>query len=88
MKLADPYIHYAHSFLKNRFYKISYENKLSMCYPMKARVPQRSTLAPTLYSINFSDVPKHPNTKIAQYTEDTVIYITHENINTIIRRTQ
>ena len=80
--VPDAYIKQIKSYLQDRTYRAKYETKLSTSHPMKAGVPQGSVLAPTLFNIYMADIPKHPKTKIAQYADDTAIYITNKDINT------
>lgn len=40
-------------------------------------LPQGAVWSPTLYNIYTADQPIHPNTPVAEYADDKVIYFTH-----------
>ena len=45
------------SYLKNREFRIRFDDSLSDFKPIKAGVPQRSVLSPLLYSLFTADIP-------------------------------
>ena len=74
IKLPENLICLLKSYLMNRNFYVSVENKNSNSRRIKAGVPQGSLLGPTLFSIYINDIPKSTNTNIALFADDTCIY--------------
>jgi len=73
-KIPDSLILLLNSYLSNRTFFVQVEDKKSTSRPIKAGVPQGSILGPYLFSIFMNDIPKHQDTNIALYADDTVVY--------------
>ncbi|KAK9881891.1 hypothetical protein WA026_018088 [Henosepilachna vigintioctopunctata] len=67
------------SYLEDRKYEVKIGNKKSKERKIEAGVPQASVLGPLLFNIYTSDTPKLKNCKIAQFADDTAIYISNRN---------
>jgi len=74
--LPTQLINILKSFLSNRTFKIKIENKLSNNKPIEAGVPQGSCLSPQLFALYINDLPLHPNSKVALFADDTLLYAT------------
>jgi len=73
-KIPDTLIFLLNSYLSNRSFFVQVEDKKSTSRSIKAGVPQGSILGPYLFSIFVNDIPKHHDTNIALYADDTVVY--------------
>lgn len=64
------------NFLRNRFFQVATSHSLSDPQPIPAGVPQGSVLAPLLFTYFINDIPKHPNTDVALFADDTALIAT------------
>mgnify|MGYP002775233228 CR=1 FL=1 len=62
------------SYLQGRTFQTTIQDTLSTSFKIPAGVPQGSLLAPTLFTYFINDLPKHPNTELALFADDTAIY--------------
>lgn len=62
------------SYLHRRKFKAKIGSSTSTEKQYTAGVPQGSLLAPTLFNIYVSDMPKSPRTDLALYADDTAVY--------------
>lgn len=67
-------IHTIKSYLLKRTFSVRINDALSNARAVTAGVPQGSVLGPVLFSIFTYDIPEFPNTKLATYADDTLIY--------------
>ncbi|VVC37748.1 Reverse transcriptase domain [Cinara cedri] len=65
------------SYLKEPFFAVSSGAEIYNISPILAGVSQGVVLSPTLYNIHTADQPIHPDTSVAEYADDKVIYSTH-----------
>jgi hypothetical protein len=70
------------SYLKDRFLRVRQGGELSSHVPVEASVPQGSVLGPFLYNVYAADIPTHPNTLLATFTDDTCILASDPDPNT------
>lgn len=61
-------------FLRDRNFRYRVEGTHSSHHPINAGVPQGSALAPILYSIFTSDIPRHPKVELALFADDTALF--------------
>jgi hypothetical protein len=73
-KFPDKLIHLINSYINSRKFFVQVEDEKSSLRPIQAGVPQGSLLGPFLFTIFINDIPKHDNTNIALYADDTVTY--------------
>ncbi|KAL4156145.1 hypothetical protein QTP88_000180 [Uroleucon formosanum] len=78
--LPAPYYLLVRSYLCNRSFAVRQGNSFSSYFSIQARVPQGSDLAPDLFNIYTSDIPKVANTTIATYTDDTAILASNTDL--------
>lgn len=72
-QFPDHLIKIISSFLQNRTFQVRVANTLSNKYTIPAGVPQGAVLSPTLFNIFINDIPKHTNTSLALFADDTAI---------------
>ena len=63
------------SFLDARTFRAPIGHTLSAKHPKSTGAPEGPALSPVLYAIFSADIPKHPQTSLAIYTDDTVIVV-------------
>lgn len=63
------------SYVTDRTFTVRVNNTYSTFRNIKAGVPQGSVLGPALFNIYMLDLPDLPKIKVAQYADDTAIYI-------------
>lgn len=69
-----PYIiKIIHSFLTNRTFQVKVNGKLSDKQKIPAGTPQGAVTSPTLFNYFINDIPKHPQTSLALFADDTAI---------------
>lgn len=61
------------SFLKNRTFAVKINNTLSNKQKLPAGVPQGAILSPILFNYYVNDIPKHNQTQIALFADDTAL---------------
>jgi hypothetical protein len=64
------------------------EGEMSTPREMQAGVPQVSVLAPILYILYISDIPRISGVHMALFADDTCIYTTDRNENYVKRKLQ
>lgn len=62
-----------YSFLQNRTFQIRINKTVSNKFNITAGVPQGAILSPTLFLYFINDIPKHQNTQLALFADDTAI---------------
>jgi Reverse transcriptase (RNA-dependent DNA polymerase) len=77
-----------HSFLRRRSFRVKLPSCRSTSRPILSGVPQGSVLAPRLFNIYVSDVPKTVGTSQALYADDTAILASGRNAESVSRRLQ
>ncbi|GBP27320.1 RNA-directed DNA polymerase from mobile element jockey [Eumeta japonica] len=89
LEVPDRLILIIHSYINNREFTFRHENPYSSKRPIRARVPQGSTLSPLLYSAYTNDIPR-PQTciKLVLYADNTTLYLCSCSIEYIIPRLQ
>lgn len=87
-KFPNKLINIIQSYLEKRHVKIRIGEETSSEIEIKAGVPQGSVLGPTLFNIYISDIPRNLNAKIAQFADDTAIYLTHRNKTSMTKQLQ
>ena len=71
-------------YLFNRTQHVEVGNQLSSPFNVFSGVPQGSILGPLLFLIFFDDFPEQlSKASCIQYADDTVVYVTHNNVTTI-----
>ena len=63
-----------HSYIARRSFQVKIEGSLSLPHKLRAGVPQGTVLSPILYNLFIADIPKFPNTKIALFADDALLY--------------
>jgi hypothetical protein len=76
------------SFLTDRKVKVLGEGEFSTPRKIAAGVPQGSVRAPVLYSLYINDAPEAPGTHLAQFVDDTCIYMTEKHERRILYKLQ
>lgn len=76
------------SYLKNRTFRVQFNQGTSSMRNIQAGVPQGSVLAPVLYNIYTHDMPNEPGVHLALYADDTALYTSSINIKFAVSRLQ
>jgi hypothetical protein len=63
-----------HSYLMHRTSQVRVEGTLSTTFRYHAGVPQGAVLSPILFNLYLADFPTEPNSKIALFADDALIY--------------
>lgn len=66
------------SFLNKRTFEVGENDDKSELKFIPAGSPQGSVVSPLLWNIYIADLPTHPNIKILQYADDTLLYFGHQ----------
>ncbi|GBP87163.1 Probable RNA-directed DNA polymerase from transposon BS [Eumeta japonica] len=76
LELPDRLVIIIHHYLSNRHFSFRLDNTYSSMRPIRAGVPQGSTLSPLLYSAYVNDIPR-PSTgvQLALFADDTALYL-------------
>lgn len=76
------------SYLTNRKFFVSVNGIKSNNFTIQGGVPQGSVLGPVLFNIYASDIPQMQHAKVAQFADDTALYVTAKFANWATRRLQ
>ena len=72
------------NYLFDRSQSVAIDDVLSEPTPILCGVPQGSILGPVLFLLLFNDSPSSlKNCNILKYADDTVLYVTHKDINVV-----
>lgn len=77
--LPTDYYKILESYLKDRHFRIKYEDEYSSLKKITAGVPQGSVLGPTLYLLYTRDIPHDEDSTIATFADDTAIMVIGKN---------
>ena len=73
------------SYLRNRVQKVHIADTISDIKPIVTGVPQGSVLGPLLFIIYINDMSNVcPDLKLIHYADDTTIYVSDNNINSLV----
>ena len=67
-------ISWVENYLRDRSQYVEINGEQSQWQPVTSGIPQRSVLGPLLFLIYINDLPKHVNSTIYMYADDTKIY--------------
>ncbi|GBP51272.1 RNA-directed DNA polymerase from mobile element jockey [Eumeta japonica] len=89
LKIPDHLVFIIQHYLTGRQFSFRHEKSVSAKRPIRAGVPQGSTLSPLLYSAYTNDIPR-PQTgvQLALFVDDTALYLSGSNFRIIIPRLQ
>ncbi|KAL4104596.1 hypothetical protein QTP88_019890 [Uroleucon formosanum] len=75
--LPPSYYLFFKSYLSERHFLVRSGTEHSSISPILAGVPQGAVASPTLFNLYSADQPTNPNTQIAEYADDKVIFSSH-----------
>jgi len=75
--LPSGYFDILKSYLSDRYFTVSLNNKTSPLLPMLSGVPQGSILVPLLYTLYTADLPQSYKTILSTFADDTAIFTTN-----------
>lgn len=81
--MSPSYYLLSNFYLNKHFFAVSSDAEIFNISPILAGVSQGAVLSPTLYNIYTADQSIHPDTSVAEYVDDKVIYSTHTNSLTV-----
>ncbi|GBP46756.1 RNA-directed DNA polymerase from mobile element jockey [Eumeta japonica] len=89
LELPDRLVIVIHNYISNCHFSFRLDNTYSSMRPIRAGVPQGSTLSPLLYSAYVNDIPR-PSTSVqlALFADDTALYLRSNCIRNILPRLQ
>jgi hypothetical protein len=76
--MQDSMIRLLKSYLTGRKFRVKLDSHFSEWKPIHAGVPQGSVLAPLLYNVYVSDIPRRPGIEISQFADDIAAYIANK----------
>ncbi len=76
------------SYLKDRNYRVAYEDARSKFHKIEAGIPQGSVLGLTLYLLYTADIPKTSKTTFAIFADDTAIMAVDDSQSEATRKLQ
>jgi hypothetical protein len=71
--LPKQYSNILTSYIRERIFRLKFEDEYSGIKQIKAGVPQGSELGPILYLLYTSDIPTTEHTLLATFADDTVV---------------
>ena len=80
MQIPPDLIKLIKSYLEQRSFRVRIDGARSDWRPMRAGVPQGSTLSPILYNVYTADIPKSTRTELSMYADDVCIYKKARNL--------
>ncbi|GBP69988.1 Probable RNA-directed DNA polymerase from transposon BS [Eumeta japonica] len=85
LELPDRLIIIIHQYISNRHFTFRLDNTYSSMRPIRAGVPQGSTLSPLLYSAYINDILR-PSTgvQLALFADDTALYLRSNCLRNIL----
>lgn len=86
MKFPSYLVRIIDSFIRGRNFAVHVNSYASHTITPSAGLPQGTCIWPILYALFTADLPQIENTEIALYADDTSIYTTAKQSNTIIKR--
>lgn len=86
MKIPSYLIRLINAFIRNRHFSVYVNNNISNKIKIPAGLAQGTCISPILYALFVADIPTDPSTKIALYADDTAIYSSSKQTNTIVNR--
>ncbi len=81
--IPPNFTHFIKQFLNERKFQVRVNNSTSTTRPIEAGVPQGSPLSPILFNLYQADIPKSPQTKISLFADDTCIFTSFRNPDSI-----
>lgn len=86
--LPDRLVLIIRDYLSDRCFRYRVEGTLSDPRPVRAGVPQGSVLAPLLFTLYTSDIPRYPQVELALFADDTALYASNSNSSRVCIRLQ
>ncbi|GBP70595.1 Probable RNA-directed DNA polymerase from transposon BS [Eumeta japonica] len=75
LELPDRLVIIIHHYISNRHFSFRLDNTYSSVRPIRAGVPQGSTISPLLYSAYVNDIPRPSSgVQLALFADDTVVF--------------
>ncbi|GBP59736.1 RNA-directed DNA polymerase from mobile element jockey [Eumeta japonica] len=89
LELPDRLVIIIHHYISNRHFSFRLDNTYSSVRPIRAGVPQGSTLSPLLYSAYVNDIPRPSSgVQLALFADDTALYLRSNCLRNILPRLQ
>ncbi|GBP82077.1 Probable RNA-directed DNA polymerase from transposon BS [Eumeta japonica] len=89
LELPDRLVIIIHHYISNRHFSFRLGNTYSSVRPIRAGVPQGSTLSPLLYSAYVNDIPRPSSgVQLALFADDTALYLRSNCLRNILPRLQ
>ncbi|GBP87559.1 Probable RNA-directed DNA polymerase from transposon BS [Eumeta japonica] len=89
LELPDRLVIIIHQYISNRHFTFRLDNTYSSVRPIRADVPQGSTLSPLLYSAYVNDIPRPKSgVQLALFADDTALFLRSNCLRNILPRLQ
>lgn len=84
LKLLVPhtYFNIIRSYLRDRFFRVKFQEVYTQLHKIEAGVPQGSVLSPVLYTLYTADIPVRADVTMATFADDTAILASHDDPRT------